>query len=196
MQAIQFLWDGGNTIRYHGIHTLVKDTVGHHSYNVTCIIMHLRPDASAKLLRAALKHDVAEHKVGDMPAPTKRALPDYPASWHGDYPPPHDQPSRSFREVFGDLETKVAKDHGVDLEQDLEPEEAWVLKLADAMDGMRFCIQESHMGNNTARLRGFFGTFRTYVTSLLLSESFSQPQDHTLFDYLDRQWRATYDSRK
>lgn len=71
MKSLEFMWRGGYTTRYHTERTLREDTVGHHSFNVAAIVMYVRPDASAALLRAALLHDVAEHVLGDIPAPVK-----------------------------------------------------------------------------------------------------------------------------
>jgi len=159
---LEFMWHGGGTIRFHGIPTLLTDRVGHHSYNVACIIMRLRPLASAKLLRAALKHDMAEHIVGDMPAPTKRALPDY-----GDH--------ATFREVFGGHEEDTAREHGIDLEQDLEDHETWVLKFADAADGFRFCVDERRMGNAHPRLVYCADEFRKYLSALLYGTDNGEP---------------------
>lgn len=163
MRDIDFMWNGGETRRYHGFRMLMEDTVGHHSFNVACIIMKVRPDASAALLRAALKHDMAEHIVGDMPAPSKRAMPDYLM-----LPDPHrrDMP-RTFRSVFAEYENHIAHEHGVKLDEGLPPEDEWVLKFADALDGMRFCISEMLLGNRTPRLINCYETFAGYVATLL-----------------------------
>lgn len=158
---IDFMWNGGETRRYHGFRMLMEDTVGHHSYNVACIIMKVRPDARVELLRAALKHDMAEHKVGDMPAPSKRAAPDYHTGGSVD------SKVITFREWFGSYEEATALDHGVSLNEDLTPEEAWVLKFADSLDGMRFCINEMLLGNRTPRLIACYETFAGYVATLL-----------------------------
>lgn len=158
MRDIDFMWNGGETRRYHGFRMLMEDTVGHHSFNVVCIILKVRPSASATLLRAAIKHDISEHKVGDMPAPSKRAMPDYEDMC----------PVKSFREVFGDYERATAAAADVDLEDEaLTLEEKWVLKFADALDGMRFCINEMLLGNRTPRLIRCYETFRGYVATLL-----------------------------
>lgn len=192
MRALQFMWDGGETRRYHGFRMLMEDTVGHHSYNVACTIMFVRPNASAKLLRAALKHDMAEHRVGDMPAPTKRAMPDY-----------HER--RSFREEYAHYEEVMARSYDVDLEQDLSPEEAWVLKFADSLDGMRFCANERQLGNKTARLTECYEAFDSYVSKLLFGDDNFNFEDIALlvaltehateidrdtYLYVRRQWSA------
>lgn len=165
---IDFMWNGGETRRYHGFRMLMEDTVGHHSFNVACIIMKVRPDAPARLLRAALKHDMAEHKAGDIPAPTKRAMPDYEGGpMNGGF---------SFREVFGLYEDRLMLDANVEPEK-LTAEETWVLKYADSLDGMRFCIQERLLGNKTPRLIRCYETFQRYVTFLLFGDEDMQPLD-------------------
>lgn len=161
MKTLEFMWAGGNTRRFHTVPTILTDTVGHHSYNVACIIMYLRPEASAALLRAALKHDMAEHVLGDMPAPTKRKLPGYASG----------STTELFRAAFGKLEDKECHDAGVGLE-DLSPDDGWLLKFADAFDGLRFCLQELDMGN--ALILPALHNFRSYAEELL-----NQP--HALF---------------
>jgi 5'-deoxynucleotidase YfbR-like HD superfamily hydrolase len=156
MDDLNFMWRGGYTERYHTWPTLLKDTVGHHSYNVACIIMHLRPDCSVALLKAALLHDVAEHRTGDMPAPIKRALPDYPDG--------------TFRSAYAQMEELHMAEAGIEYPL-LTAEEAWVLKLADSMDGMRFCIQERRMGNQG--IAEVFENFRSYVSELMYGEDIS-----------------------
>jgi 5'-deoxynucleotidase YfbR-like HD superfamily hydrolase len=190
---MEFLWNGGHTARFHTVPTLKIDTVGHHSYNVACLLMTLRPDAPAHLLRAALKHDAAEHIVGDMPAPTKRALPDYHTVKFG----PTEEVI-TFREAFGKLEEDTAAQYGVSLEeQGLTKEETWLLKLCDAMDGLRFCAQERRMGNRHTKLTEAGLNFASYVEKLLYGEgkylksppvAFAQQQDIEMFRYLMGEW--------
>lgn len=194
-KALKFMWEGGNTRRFHTVPTVLTDTVGHHSYNVACIIMHLRPDASAALLRAALKHDVAECRTGDMPAPVKRALPDYHSR-----PIPGDG-SATFREVFDEYEDKVAKEHGVDIHEDLSTEDKWLLKFADALDGMRFCLQERKMGNML--MVTAYENFRAYTARLLYgTEKYKSPaatlelvasaEAEDLFWMLEGEWERVH----
>lgn len=91
------------------------------------------PGIGANLLMAALTHDMSEHKVGDMPAPVKRELPDY-----DDVP---------FREVWGAMEERLLAEQGFDWAHTLSENETRVLKLADAADGCLYCIRERAMGN-------------------------------------------------
>ncbi len=179
-KTLRFMWRGGNVRRYHTRPTLQPDFVGHHSYNVCCIIMKVRPDASVALLRAAIKHDMAEHIVGDVPAPTKRELPARPV-YDEDGEWDRDQP---FREVFAEYEDEVARRHGVRIDEDLTAEETWVLKFADAVDGMRFCINEALLGNRTPRLQRCYETFRGYVSKLVFAEGYDS-------DSREMEWPST-----
>ena len=165
MKDIEFIWAGGYTERYHTTHTILRDTVGHHSFNVAAIIMTVWPDASAKLLRAALLHDVAEHKTGDMPAPAKRAM--------------------GIREVFSDYEQEAMAYAGVSYPE-LTPEEEWALKYADALDGMRFCVQERAMGNRL--IDPVYYNFRDYVEELLLKQPHPPVRAVQLFNHMKGGW--------
>jgi 5'-deoxynucleotidase YfbR-like HD superfamily hydrolase len=158
------MWDGGNTRRYHTMPTLQQDTVGHHSYNVACVIMALRPDCRKELLMAALKHDMAEHRVGDMPAPAKRSM--------------------GIREMFADHEGEVMAQAGV-VQSVLLPEEQWVLRFADALDGLRFCVQEFKMGNRL--IVECLENFRGYAEDLLVS-GFGTTNDIVVFKKLRREY--------
>lgn len=180
MKDIEFMWAGGYTDRYHTHRTLLRDSVGHHSFNVACTIMHLRPDASAALLKAALLHDVAEHKVGDVPAPTKRDM--------------------GIRDAFTTHEAKVMAEAGIEFPA-LTSEEDWVLELADGLDGMRYCLQERSMGN--LGIEEIFHAYTGYVASLLFGpdkpplrqypDELQEPArfcDYQLFKHLKGQWYA------
>lgn len=141
---LQAMWTGGETQRFHTITTLRPDTVGQHSYGVACVLMHVWPQASARLLRAALKHDMAEAHTGDMPAPAKRAL--------------------GIRERFATYEDDYLKSVGVEPEK-LSPWEAWLLKFCDSADGLRVTVRERAMGNQLIELAN--KNFQSYVDALL-----------------------------
>jgi 5'-deoxynucleotidase YfbR-like HD superfamily hydrolase len=178
MKDLEFMWAGGYTDRYHTHRTLLRDTVGHHSYNVVCIIMHLEPKASAALLRAAILHDVAEHVLGDMPGPAKRAMPDYIADGERRFS------DATFREVFGDAEEAAMASAGVSY-PDLTPHEGWLLKMGDAIDGMRFCTQERAMGNKV--ITEIYNTYVRYVSELL-SDARDGDRAVSLFNYMKEKW--------
>jgi 5'-deoxynucleotidase YfbR-like HD superfamily hydrolase len=126
-QRSQFARRGGRVQRYHTHTTLRVDTVGQHSHNVAMLcIMFCDGKPGEALLMAALTHDLAEHILGDIPSPAKRAM---------------------DRDKLNAMETQLLRDVGFDTE--LSPFNDWVLKLADIVDGLLFCAEESEMGNNT-----------------------------------------------
>lgn len=150
-KALKFRWDGAETRRYHCYRPLMEDTVGHHSHNVISIILAIAPDASRELILAAHDHDAAEHITGDMPAPTKRSI-------------------DGLRDAFGKYETKLMRDAELTVyEYALSEEELITLKLADALDGMRYCLNEVRMGNS--KMQPVFSTFSSYVENLLASDN-------------------------
>lgn len=187
IDTLDFMWRGGNVMRYHTHPTLRPDYVGHHSYNGACIIMVLRPGRD-DLVVAFLKHDMAEWKFGDMPAPAKRAMPPYPnVNILGEA---HD--STSFRDIFGKLEEVAMAEAGI-ITPEFSPADAWVLKLADAMDGMRFCTQERRMGN--AGIAECYYNFENYTGELIYGNppiGHVEQIDVDLFDYLKGEWHHVH----
>lgn len=139
---------GGNVTRYHCYRTNLTDTVGHHTFNLLGILMAcLRPDQlSLKLVYAAHQHDVPECVVGDLPAPTKR-LPGMGAAM-------------ALREA------EVLEEHGLkDWADALTPAEQGWLKMADALDGLAFCVDERRTGSSA--LDAVAVTYVTYIETLL-----------------------------
>jgi 5'-deoxynucleotidase YfbR-like HD superfamily hydrolase len=170
--AYIFAIKGGNVKRYHTAPTIMQDTVAHHSFNVCMMIMALDPLASAALLRAGLQHDIAEHKLGDMPSPAKRAM--------------------RIRELFQQHEEAHMKDAGISPEI-LTKGEEWVLKVSDALDGMRFCVQERAMGNQLIWEPYF--NFQSYVEQLLEGVPTDGDQiarrAYKFYEYFKADWRAS-----
>jgi 5'-deoxynucleotidase YfbR-like HD superfamily hydrolase len=127
IDQLRFIRRGVAVRRYHTHRTLVEDTVGHHSANVALLCMVLDPRPSAELLKAALSHDLAEHRLGDMPTPAKQSM------------------GETARELLFAEENRLLEEVG--LGADLHPSEATTLKLADIADGMLFCLEERSRGN-------------------------------------------------
>jgi hypothetical protein len=63
---------GGNVRRYHQTGLGVTQSVAEHTWRLLIILLHICPDASEKLIRTAIYHDVPEGFLGDIAAPTKR----------------------------------------------------------------------------------------------------------------------------
>lgn len=124
-ERIEFFARGAETLRYHTLRTLQMETVGHHSHGVAIYAILL--GASDNVVRAALYHDLAEHVLGDLPAPAKRAY--------------------GIGEIVSELEGKLLTANGFAVT--LTQEEARALKLADIFQGMTFCLREKELGNRS-----------------------------------------------
>lgn len=139
-ELLEFIRNGGRTKRFHTKLTLTPNTVAAHSFGVAWLCWVLTEGSpSAQLLMAALAHDLAEWKTGDLAAPTKRAL--------------------GLREVFAAYEDSFMVPLGLSFK--LGSDEERILKLADAMDGMAYCIEEKMLGNTG--LEVVFNNFSSYV---------------------------------
>lgn len=149
---LEFIQFGRETRRFHGLPMLDYQRVDAHQWGVVMLAMLLvGDDAPAerqlRLIKAASTHDLAEWIVGDVPAPSKRQMPDYPEG--------------SFREVFGQMEDRHLVEAGFPLSE-LDARDKRVLKLADAAEGVLHCIRERQMGNAHPRLRACFYEFWKY----------------------------------
>ena len=178
MQQLDFIRNGGETRRYHTWPVLRQQTVAEHSFHVAMIYSMLALDAApasgtgctAAGLMAALTHDLAEHRFGDMPAPAKLAL--------GTVFP-------DFRAEFGKLETFDLEEAGLEWESRLNSTELRWLKLADAMEGCLYCIRERAMGNKL--IGTVFGNFIGYVKALL-DFTDEAAMEVKLYDEICDQW--------
>lgn len=144
-KRLETILRGGRVQRFHTVPTIADHNVGHHSFGVAWIaILLCRFDASASLLAAALAHDLAEWHTGDVPAPTKRAVPELKAELDA-------------------LERRTIAEAGL-LLPPLTDAEQRTLRMADAMDGMLNCIHERRLGNRG--IRNVYWRFRSYVEEL------------------------------
>lgn len=151
MINLDFLQGGRTTRRYHGLPMLDYQRVDAHSYGVAQLVRLLAKDYNcddkmlAKLLCAALDHDLAEHITGDMPAPSKRHL--------------------GIRKEVGEWENNLLYKAGFsDALPNMDKQEERILKLADAAEGCLHCIEERRMGNAHPRLIATFHAFWGYCT--------------------------------
>jgi 5'-deoxynucleotidase YfbR-like HD superfamily hydrolase len=96
-----------------------------HSFGVAMLVQQVFPECRKELLLAVLHHDLPEYVTGDIPAPVKRASP-------------------AISVALEDLERGTAP-----LYQDfnLLPSEASVLKWADLMELVLWCLEEVMLGN-------------------------------------------------
>lgn len=145
MSTLAFLRRSGRVRRYHTEELIKPQDVAQHSYGVAWLCWWLtQGTAGVGLIMHALAHDAAEHGLGDIPSPTKRAL--------------------GIRDQVDAAETHLMRLHGV-LLPSLNDAESKVLKLADALDGVLHCLHELELGNQT--LYAVFLNFHRYGLELV-----------------------------
>lgn len=117
--------DAAAVKRYHAKRVLREQSVGAHSFNMMLLVQQVMPNCRKEVLLAVMHHDLPELVTGDIPAPIKRAHP-----------------------MLGPLMDEI--------EQDLAPlyhdfklfeDEAAVVKWADRMELVLWCLEEYRMGN-------------------------------------------------
>lgn len=179
--SIDFIFNGGATKRYHTWPVLHNQRVDSHSFGVAMLVAHMALSANPEdgqgltvpLLMAALTHDLAEHVVGDLPAPAKRNMSEMLDMEYSD-----------FRAKWGEMEEKLLEDNGLNWDYALTDTQRRWLKLADAMEGAIFCIRERSMGNSTIAV--VFANFRSYIRELLLANE--EPAVLEIVNYIDDMW--------
>lgn len=141
-KILDFIYRGGKTKRFHTADTLTEQNVAEHSFGVAWLVVLLYPSARKEVILAALAHDLAEHIVGDVSSPTKRK---YPA----------------LKAALDTVEGGLLKDIGLDYEKGLTDIELKILKIADMLDGMMFCVRERKMGSSA--VEDIYYNFYNYV---------------------------------
>lgn len=126
MSRLTTIRQAGRVKRFHTIECLREQTIADHSWNVAQILLHLDPEVSRELLRAALNHDIPEYFTGDIPAPMK---------W--DYPLMVKEIEKAERSIELLLGTSLL----------LSEKEKALLNFADSMDLMLWCVDELELGN-------------------------------------------------
>lgn len=144
--TLEFISAGSEVVRYHTVTTLQRETVGHHSHGVACLVALLNPEASRELLLAALWHDLAEHQTGDIPSPAKREY--------------------GIGDQVDKLERRLMIEAGVAYPE-LSAADSRVLKLADIAHGALFCVREMSLGNQ--RMRAVYNRYMSYAAQMLLA---------------------------
>lgn len=143
----KFIFNGGYSTRYHTVDVHTRQDIGNHSFGVAWLCELLTDgNASKDLIMAALAHDLAEHMVGDIPSPAKRAL--------------------GISAMFDEIEGKHLEEAGVGWYKDaLSMPEKIILKFADMLEGMTFCVRERKFGNKNVEV--IFERFSSYIDELL-----------------------------
>ena len=142
---LEFITFGAEVRRYHTLTTLQTETVGHHSHGVALLCGVLEPHAHARLLMAALVHDLAEQVTGDIPSPAKREL--------------------GIGNDLHELEETLLRKAGFP-QPVLGPSELRTLKLADLAQGALTCVRELQLGNS--RMRIVLDRYVSYAESMNL----------------------------
>lgn len=182
MEQLDFLRNAGETRRFHTMPVLRHQNIAEHSWHVTMLIYLMYgqndPGITFELLMAGLTHDMAEHKVGDLPAPAKREM-DERLEIKG---------SGTFKQAWNDMEQEILKEQGFDWESQLSVDELQKLKIADAMDGALYCVRERMMGNQLITIA--FVNFLKYIREELGERD--DVGDHKIawevLDYVNTQW--------
>lgn len=143
-----FIFKGGASKRFHTCRTIKEQDIAAHSFGVAWFCELITGGQASKgLIMAALTHDLAEHHVGDMPAPAKRGL--------------------GIKDMFDKFEHEKLVAAGLGDYMCLVPSERAVLNAADALDGMKFCLSERALGNRC--LDHVFRNFTEYVAGACTS---------------------------
>lgn len=167
---LSFMEVGRKTRRYHaGLDMHDYQRIDAHSFGVAMLTRILVPEATAerraRLLVAAMDHDLAEQVTGDMPAPAKRDM--------------------GIRETMQEYEDKLTAPLG--LSHSLNSADTRVLKLADAAEGALHCIAERRMGNQN--IEAIFRTFWAYLKELGLANVVAPEQgEDTAYFYIQSEW--------
>ena len=116
--------------RLHTERIIGGQTNGDHSAGVAALLIEFTEgEASAKLLMAAIHHDVAEAIFGDVPAPAKW--------WQ----------IEAVKKELEFAELEFAANAGLWTKLLLTEQERDLLRLADKMELMFYCLEQRQMGN-------------------------------------------------
>lgn len=170
ISKLKFIYEGAKTKRFHTADTLTAQTVGEHSFGVAWLVLLIAPNCRKEVLCAALAHDLAEHLVGDVPSPAKRQFP-------------------ALGEAVNGAEEVLLLNNKLDFEVGLTPQELRVVKLADNLDGMMFCVRERRMGSKV--VVGIYNNFYDYTNEMLRA---GEPA-YELFVTINEMWEKYHDGQ-
>lgn len=158
---IRNLLHSGEVARYHNHAGVDKQKNSEHQWACALIVQFLYPSCPKNLLLAALTHDAAEYYTGDTPFPAK-------------------QDSPELKRLLDELEHKWEKENGLSpWLHNLSSFDKDVLKVADMLEGMRYCILQVRNGNSSAKR-----PFRKWRNLLQEKYGFMFKNLHTFEDYL------------
>jgi 5'-deoxynucleotidase YfbR-like HD superfamily hydrolase len=187
IDQLNFLYEAGVTRRFHTVPVLRSQNIADHSWHVTMLAHILygqdEPGLTPTFLMACMTHDMAECRVGDLPAPAKRTMDErLDITYQG--------AETTFRTAWGDMEEELLAEFQMDWAKFLTEEEKRRLKVCDALEGLFYCISERRLGNQS--IGACFNNFSNYVGELL--EDYDLPINKTDLNpeqvAMDREWRA------
>lgn len=122
----------GRVGRYHTQFMIKPENVAEHTFGLmNLLVIMTGGQLTAKLLMAAMAHDMGEYVTGDVPSPSKRAM------------------GVEAKDAFSLMEDQAMLEIHPDGLWDLSEWEYKLLKTADNLDGLLKCIEETRMGNYT-----------------------------------------------
>lgn len=120
---------GGRVDRLHTVHKTRPYSVAEHSWNIWMLIHQLDPSVlDIHLTQYIMFHDVAEHWVGDVPAPVKWMN---PAMGH------------EYALMESEIAHKLTNFH----REELSEYQHELFKFCDMLDLLLFCREEEWRGN-------------------------------------------------
>jgi 5'-deoxynucleotidase YfbR-like HD superfamily hydrolase len=160
--------------RYHTVQMHCYQRIDAHSWGVAMLVDYLttdmRPRDKLMLLQAALRHDMAECEVGDVPAPAKRKL--------------------GIRKALDDAEFEVLRLYGWGTPE-LRPHQKRILAIADAADGALHCIAERRHGNMNV-----VPVFKNFMQYLVTESDCGRTQEERdIMDYIWEEWSKAHERK-
>lgn len=138
-EKLNIVRTGGAVKRYHTAATLGTQNVAEHSFRVALICYIINPNSSRELILHALAHDLSEGITGDIPAPAKRVL---------------------KTAELAEMEESVVNTMLPGLPE-LSEYEKKILKLADCLEGLLYCVEQRALGNTT--MHPIMGKYCSYL---------------------------------
>lgn len=137
---IQKVLESGDVVRFHATPGVDKQKNSEHQWGVALIVSNIYPSCSKELLLAAMTHDCAEIVTGDIPFTVKKGHPE-------------------LKQVLSNIE--FIHNTGMGIVFNLNDFEESVLKMADTLECMNFCVDQIDMGHSKAwipynRLKSLF----------------------------------------
>lgn len=161
MMKIRNVLHSGDVVRFHNHVGIDKQKTAEHQWGVALILEYIYPECSKSLLLAALTHDAAEYMTGDIPFPAKQSSPE-------------------LNDMLREMEMRWEEENGVYF--DLHHEEKAILKMADILEGMWFCVHQVRVGHINAKRP--FRKWRKYFSNTFKDVADKFPKAFELYEQL------------